>query len=95
MRVRVRLFALLREAPGYHELDPALVLPVSGRVVAGLRAVARLALAALGAAACGPRPLPPGPDVLRLAVRADVRGFFPNPPFANEAYSVHMIPTCA
>jgi peptide/nickel transport system substrate-binding protein len=28
--------------------------------------------------------------VLRVAVRADVRGFFPNPPFANEAYSVHV-----
>lgn len=58
--------------------------------MAGPRAVAGLALAALGAAACTSRSLPPGPDVLHIAVRADVRGFFPNPPFANEAYSVHI-----
>lgn len=29
-------------------------------------------------------------DTLTLAVRADVTGIFPNPPLANEAYSIHI-----
>lgn len=29
-------------------------------------------------------------DTLTLAVRADVTGIFPNPPLANEAYSLHV-----
>lgn len=36
--------------------------------------------------ACRAAPRPPGGTVV-LAVRADVTGFFPNPPLANEAYT--------
>lgn len=54
------------------------------------RAALGLAGTALVSAGCAARPQAPAADVLRLAVRADVRGFFPNKPFANEAYSVHV-----
>jgi peptide/nickel transport system substrate-binding protein len=42
------------------------------------------ALAAAGLASCRPAPAPP-PDTLRIALRADVTGFFPGPPLVNEA----------
>ena len=42
------------------------------------------------ACACrGPAPAPT-PSLLRAAVRADVTGFFPNPPAANESYTFEM-----
>jgi len=47
-------------------------------------------LAALVGAACGGSAPEPPPKVLRAAVRADVTGFFPNPPAANESYSFEM-----
>jgi peptide/nickel transport system substrate-binding protein len=34
-----------------------------------------------------PTPAPPSGDTLTLAVRADVTGFYPNPPMADEAYT--------
>jgi ABC-type transport system substrate-binding protein len=51
-------------------------------------AVLLLALAL--ACGCGRRPSAPPPSVLRAAVRADVTGFFPNPPASNESYSFEM-----
>jgi len=42
------------------------------------------------ALACGTSPPDPAPGVLRAAVRADVTGFFPNPPAANESYTFEM-----
>jgi len=50
---------------------------------------AGLCLALLGWACSGPQP-EPTPSVLRAAVRADVTGFFPNPPAANESYTFEM-----
>jgi peptide/nickel transport system substrate-binding protein len=49
----------------------------------------RLALAGtlLLAAACRAAPPARGPTV-RVAIRADVTGFYPNPPLANEGYSI-------
>jgi peptide/nickel transport system substrate-binding protein len=47
-------------------------------------------LAALVAAGCGGSAPDPPPKLLRAAVRADVTGFFPNPPAANESYSFEM-----
>ena len=52
-----------------------------------MRLAVSLALA-LGAACSASRPQPP--SVLRAAVRADVTGFFPNPPAANESYTFEM-----
>lgn len=47
-------------------------------------------LLALAVAACsGPAPAR-SPGVLHAAVRADVTGFFPNPPAANESYTFEM-----
>jgi peptide/nickel transport system substrate-binding protein len=40
--------------------------------------------------ACSTPPPKPDPRVLRAAVRADVTGFFPNPPAANESYTFEM-----
>jgi peptide/nickel transport system substrate-binding protein len=40
--------------------------------------------------ACSAAPPELDPSVLRAAVRADVTGFFPNPPAANESYSFEM-----
>jgi peptide/nickel transport system substrate-binding protein len=54
------------------------------------RAPAALALVALSAACRPAEPPAPAPEVLTLAVRADVTGFFPNPPVANEAYTVYV-----
>jgi peptide/nickel transport system substrate-binding protein len=46
--------------------------------------------AAFAAGACqDPRPVPSA-EVLRAAVRADVTGFFPHPPAANESYTFEM-----
>jgi len=42
------------------------------------------------ACGCGRRPSAPPPSVLRAAVRADVTGFFPNPPASNESYTFEM-----
>ena len=39
---------------------------------------------------CGTRAGPTPPSVLRAAVRADVTGFFPNPPASNESYTFEM-----
>ena len=39
---------------------------------------------------CGSRAGPTPPSVLRAAVRADVTGFFPNPPASNESYTFEM-----
>ncbi len=46
---------------------------------------------ALGAYSCGKGP-PPAPvsDTLTLAVRADVTGFFPNPPIESEAFTIDV-----
>ena len=46
--------------------------------------------AALLGWACGGSQREPAPSVLRAAVRADVTGFFPNPPAANESYTFEM-----
>ncbi len=55
-----------------------------------LRGVAAVAvLAALGGGACRRSPRGPG-DTLRLAVKADVTGIFPNPPVGNEAYTIYV-----
>lgn len=45
---------------------------------------------ALAAAGCGGSDPRPSARVLRGAVRADVTGFFPNPPAANESYTFEM-----
>jgi peptide/nickel transport system substrate-binding protein len=54
--------------------------------------LARETLAALlvaGLAACRPAPAPPPPaETLRIALRADVTGFFPGPPLINEAFTL-------
>jgi peptide/nickel transport system substrate-binding protein len=52
------------------------------------RAAAFFALVVAGA--CGAPRAQPKPSVLRAAVRADVTGFFPNPPAANESYTFEM-----
>lgn len=44
-------------------------------------------LALLAGCGNGGGPIASSEDTLTLAVRADVTGFFPNPPFTNEAYS--------
>ena len=53
-----------------------------------LRSAAFLVLAL--ACACGAPRSGPSASVLRAAVRADVTGFFPNPPAANESYTFEM-----
>jgi peptide/nickel transport system substrate-binding protein len=45
---------------------------------------------ALAGCACSADPKGPDPSVLRAAVRADVTGFFPNAPAANESYTFEM-----
>jgi peptide/nickel transport system substrate-binding protein len=46
-------------------------------------------LVAAGLAACRPAASPPpARDTLRIAVRADVTGFFPGPPLVNEAFTL-------
>lgn len=45
---------------------------------------------ALAAAGCGKAGREPSARQLRAAVRADVTGFFPNPPAANESYTFEM-----
>lgn len=50
------------------------------------RAAAAAAVVLAGAVTCRQGP-PPRGDRVVLAVRADVTGFFPNPPLANEAYT--------
>jgi len=45
---------------------------------------------ALAAAGCQAPQTAPASSVLRAAVRADVTGFFPNPPAANESYTFEM-----
>jgi len=58
------------------------------RALAAGLALAAIGLALGAAAGCrAAEPPAPGPDVLTLAVRADVTGFFPNPPVTNEAYT--------
>jgi peptide/nickel transport system substrate-binding protein len=43
----------------------------------------------MGLAACRPAPAPPRPaETLRIALRADVTGFFPGPPLLNEAFTL-------
>jgi peptide/nickel transport system substrate-binding protein len=54
---------------------------------AALPPVAAVFLAALLLPACGPPREAAQPRTLRLAVRADVTGFFPNPPIVNEGYT--------
>src|SRR5262245_14626081 len=54
-----------------------------------MRASAWLLVPVLAAACSGPRAAS-APRVLRAAVRADVSGFFPNPPAANESYTFEM-----
>ena len=49
-----------------------------------------LLLAVAFACGCAGRPSAPPPSVLRAAVRADVTGFFPNPPASNESYTFEM-----
>jgi peptide/nickel transport system substrate-binding protein len=46
--------------------------------------------AAFAAGACQDPPPVPSSQVLRAAVRADVTGFFPHPPAANESYTFEM-----
>src|SRR6516164_8585277 len=53
------------------------------------RGAACVVLAWAAAGCSAPRAAQP-PSVLRAAVRADVTGFFPNPPAANESYSFEM-----
>ena len=57
--------------------------------MSGVRRGAACLVLALASACSAPRATPP-PSVLRAAVRADVTGFFPNPPAANESYSFEM-----
>ena len=54
-----------------------------------IRAGHALGLVLLTGACQGPVP-EPAPATLRAAVRADVAGFFPNPPAANESYTFEM-----
>ena len=58
-----------------------------------MRALPRVAhslLALCLASACSSPRAASRPRVLRAAVRADVSGFFPNPPAANESYTFEM-----
>jgi peptide/nickel transport system substrate-binding protein len=59
--------------------------------VAGFLRHAWLCLLLAGAVTCSREPAlapQPEPEPLRLAVRADVTGFFPNPPTFNESYTI-------
>jgi len=75
--------------------SPALELPLRRAVHKGQlrKDVGRAPLAALfvaGLACCRPAQTPPPPaDTLRIALRADVTGFFPGPPLLNEASTLN------
>jgi len=51
---------------------------------------ASLVAAAFASAGCGHAVPPRDPDTLVFAVRADVTGFFPNPPVSNEGYTLDI-----
>ena len=74
--------------------SPALELSLPRAVHKGQlrKDVGRAPLAALviaGLACCRPAQMPPPPaGTLRIALRADVTGFFPGPPLVNEAFTL-------
>jgi peptide/nickel transport system substrate-binding protein len=58
--------------------------------VASRAAVRLLGLGLLGLLLACRNDAPPPNGLLTLAVRADVSGFFPNPPVTNESYTIHV-----
>jgi peptide/nickel transport system substrate-binding protein len=52
--------------------------------------VPRLAALLLVASACGPGPAARPPEHLVVALRADVSGFYPNPPTSNESFTFEI-----
>ncbi len=59
--------------------------------VADTRRLALLALLAVaGSVSCRHAEPPPTPATLRIALRADVTGFFPGPPLVNEAFTLQV-----